>query len=120
MNITTRIKGPELAAGEQERVEERFAAIARYLGADSERALLELDLEPAPAEGRSATPYRLVANLRLDGTTYHAEAVKPSPESAADRVRSELDNELRKVRGREKRSWRRGAAAVKNMLRGWR
>lgn len=98
-------------------VEQKLGRIARLLGDEKETALLDVELEPAPAEGRSATPTKLVAVLRTDGKIYHAEAVKPTPESAADRVRATIEHEIRKVRGKHKSVWKRGTERLKDMMR---
>ena len=117
MNITIKANKYRLDPETEALIEEKLTAPLRLLGDDSENALLEIEVEEAPPEGRSSEPYRLVARLAVGGKMYHAEAVKPSPESAADRVRSELEAEIRKDRGRARRRWRRGHAALKNMLR---
>ena len=98
-------------------IEEKLVAPLKLLGKKGDDALLEIEVEQAPAEGRSSEPCRLVARLRVDGNVFHAEAVKPSPESAADRVRSELESEIRKSRGRTRRFIKRGGAALKQILR---
>jgi ribosome-associated translation inhibitor RaiA len=115
MQISLRVKGESIGAEGQERLEQKFAGIERMLGEESFAAHLELDLERAPAQGRSAEPYKLIANLSFGKHVLHGEAVKPTPESAADRVRSELDHEIRRVRG--KGLVRRTGAAVKNFFR---
>ena len=117
MNITVRANKYPLRPQIEALIEEKLAAPLRLLGQKGDTALLEIELEEAPAEGRSSEPCRLVARISVDGDVYHAEAVKPTPEAAADRVRSELENEIRKVRGRSERLFRRGGAAIKRMLR---
>ncbi len=117
MNITIKATKYTLSPETERLIEEKLVAPLRLLGEKSENALLEIEIEDAPAEGRSSEPCRLVARLIVDGQVYHAEAVKPSPESAADRVRSELEAEIRRSRGRARRLWKRGGAAIKNMLR---
>jgi len=99
-------------------VREKLAPVARLLGRDSDMAILMIEVEEAPPEGRSSEPFRLVARLTVkNGEVYHAEAVKPTPESAADRVRSELEAEIRRARGRSRRLFERGSSAIKRMLR---
>lgn len=117
MNITIKATKYTLSPETGALIEEKLVAPLRLLGNESDRALLEIEVEQAPAEGRSSEPCRLVARLVLDGNVYHAEAVKPNPESAADRVRSELEAEIRHSRGRARTLWRRGHAAIKEMLR---
>ena len=117
MNITIKATKYTLSSTTEAMLEEKLAAPLRLLGEDGDRALLEIEVEEAPAEGRSSTPCRLVVRLTIDGNVFHAEAVKPTLESAADRVRSELEAEIRHTRGRARRLIRRGAAAIKRMLR---
>jgi hypothetical protein len=38
-------------------VEKKLMAVGRLLGSDEENAMLEIEVEEAPAEGRSAEPY---------------------------------------------------------------
>ena len=117
MNITIKASKYTLSPATEALLEEKLAAPLRLLGEDGDRAILEIEIEEAPAEGRSSEPCRLVARLTIDGNVFHAEAVKPSPESAADRVRSELEAEIRHSRGRARKLWKRGGAAIKRMLR---
>ncbi len=117
MNITIKATKYELRPETEALIEKKLVAPLRLLGEEGDRALLEIEIEEAPAEGRSSEPCRLVARLIINDKVFHAEAVKPSPESAADKVRSELEAEIRRDRGRARKLWRRGSAAVKRMLR---
>ena len=117
MHISIKAQKYHLTPETEALLEEKLAAPLRLLGEDSERALLEIEIENAPPEGRSSAPCRLVARLIVNGDVFRAEAVKPTPESAADKVRSELEAEIRHKRGRAHKLWRRGRAAVKDILR---
>ena len=117
MNITIKATKYTLTPETEALIEEKLAAPLRLLGEKGDTALLEIEVEQAPPEGRSSEPCRLVARLAIDGNVFHAEAVKPTPESAADRVRSELEAEIRRSRGRTRKLIKRGGAAIKRMLR---
>ena len=117
MNIIIKSAKYELASETEALLKEKLAAPLRLLGEEADGALLEIEIEHAPPEGRSAEPVRLVARLSAGGKVFHAEAVKPTPESAADRVRSELEAEIRRSRGRARRLVRAGSAKMKRMLR---
>lgn len=117
MNITTKATKYQLKPETEALLEEKLTAPLRLLGEAGDHALLEIEIEEAPPEGRSATPCRLVARLIINDKVFHAEAVKPSPESAADKVRSELEAEIRHSRGRARRLLERGSSAIKRMLR---
>ncbi len=118
MNIS--IKGTkkyQLLPATEKLVREKLTAPLRLLGDKAENALLEIEVEEAPAEGRSSTPVRVEAKLTVEGEVFYADAVKPTPEAAADRVRSELEAEIRKRRGKARRLLERGSRALKDMLR---
>jgi len=117
MNITIKATRYELTPLTEALIEKKLATVSRLLGDESERALLEIEVEKAPPEGRSSEPVRLEARLTIEGDVFYAEATKPNPESAADKVRSELEAEIRRSRGRTRKLWRRGGAALKRMLR---
>ncbi len=117
MNIVTKTAKFELDSRSDEAVREKLSNIAKLLGNDAHQALLEIEVTEAPAEGRSSEPYRLVARLTTGGQVYRTEAVKPTPESAADRVREDLESLIRHDRGRTRSLWRRGKGAIKEMLR---
>ena len=104
MNITIRgTKKYPLIASTEQVVRDKLSAPLRLLGKKAENSLLEIEVEEAPAEGRSSTPVRLEARLTVEGKTFYADAVKPTPEIAADRVRSELTSEIRKYKGKAER-----------------
>ncbi|MCX6788178.1 MAG: HPF/RaiA family ribosome-associated protein [Candidatus Kaiserbacteria bacterium] len=117
MNITIKATKYRLTPETEVIIEEKLSAPLRLLGKEGDRALLEIEIENAPPEGRSSEPCRLVARLSINDNVFHAEAVKPNPESAADKVRSELEAEIRHSRGRTRRLMKRGGAALKRMLR---
>ncbi|TSC65093.1 MAG: hypothetical protein G01um101491_24 [Parcubacteria group bacterium Gr01-1014_91] len=117
MNITIRATKYQLRPETEALIEKKLVAPIRLLGEEGDRAHLEIEIEEAPAEGRSSEPCKLVARLILNDKVYHAEAVKPNPESSADRVRSQLEAEIRRDRGRAHTLWKRGHATVKRILR---
>lgn len=117
MNITTKATTYAFTPEDEMLIEKKLAAPLRLLGEEGDTALLEIEIEQAPPEGRSSEPYRLVANLTVGGKVFHAEAVKPSPESAADCVREALEAEIRHSRGRARKLFKRGGAALKRMMR---
>ena len=117
MNITIKAGKYTLSPETAALIEEKLVAPLRLLGEESDEALLEIEVESAPPEGRSSSPYRVTARLSVHDDVFYAEAVKPTPESAADRVRSQLEAEIRHSRGRTARLMKRGGAAIKKMLR---
>ncbi|MFA6408444.1 MAG: hypothetical protein WCW36_03190 [Candidatus Paceibacterota bacterium] len=117
MNITIKATKYALSPEAEAMIEEKLAAPLRLLGEEGDRASLEIEIEEAPPEGRSSEPCRIVGRLILNDKVFYAEAVKPTPDSAADRVRSELEAEIRHSRGRKQTLFKRGGAVLKRMLR---
>ena len=117
MNITIKAGKYTLSPETTALIEEKLVAPLRLLGEESEEALLEIEVEGAPPEGRSSAPYRVTARLCVHDDVFYAEAVKPTPESAADRVRNQIEAEIRHSRGRTQRLLKRGGVALKKMLR---
>ena len=117
MNITIKSAKYQLSSATEALIEEKLVAPLRLLGKKGDKAMLDIEIEHAPPEGRSSEPCRLVARLTVDGNVFHAEAVKPTPESAADKVRSELEAEIRHSRGRARKLIKRGGSAIKKLLR---
>ena len=117
MNITIRATKYHLTPETERMLEEKLAAPLRLLGEEGDNALLEIEVENAPPEGRSSEPCRVVSRLIILDNVFRAYAVKPTAESAADRVRSELEAEIRHSRGRARKLMKRGGAAIKRMLR---
>lgn len=117
MNITIKATRYNLTPETEAMLREKLSAPLRLLGDRADAALLEAEIEEAPPEGRSSEPCRLVARIIVDGEVYRAEVVKPTPATAADRVRGDLEAEIRRSRGRARKLFRRGGAAIKNFLR---
>lgn len=117
MNITISATKYQLRPETEVLIEKKISAPLRLLGSEGDGALLEIEVEETPAEGRSSEPCRIIARLSVGGKVFHAEAVKPTPESAADKIRSELEAEIRRSRGRSRRLFERGSSAIKQMLR---
>ncbi|MFZ3044181.1 MAG: HPF/RaiA family ribosome-associated protein [Minisyncoccia bacterium] len=117
MNITIKATKYNLSPQTEALIEEKLAAPLRLLGNESDRALLEIEIQEAPPEGRSSEPTKLVARLIIDDHVFRAEAVKPTAESAADKVRSQLEAEIRHSRGRAHTFFKRGGATVKRIMR---
>lgn len=117
MNITIRATRYHLTPETEAILKEKLSAPLRLLGDKADAALLEIEIEEAPPEGRSSQPCRLVGRVIVDNEVYRAEVVKPTPAIAADRLRGDLEAEIRRSRGRARKLFKRGGAALKNLLR---
>ena len=58
MNVTIKATRYKLTPAVETLIEEKLAAPLRLLGEKGENALLEIEIESAPPEGRSSEPIR--------------------------------------------------------------
>lgn len=61
--------------------------------------------------------YRVEVNLWLKGTLYRADATCEQFEKAIDKVRDELDKELRRAHKKQHSLFKRGGRRLKTMMR---
>lgn len=113
--ITYKATNTVLEAHLQELVEKKFQTFERYVGdATDLKCEVEFEKEAARTNGKV---YRVETNFYRDGQLFRAEATAESFEKAIDEVRDELDKELRRDSKKKETMFRRGARAIKDMLR---
>lgn len=118
MNIT--IKGTQYALSVENKtfIEKKLGGIARFVR--EEQALLEVEVEQMPITEKDGTRFRAEANLAVNGKLYRAEARSASFESAVEKVKHELEQEVRRAKGKDRGLMKRGGQKVKELLRMWR
>ena len=99
---------------------ERVASATRMLGKDSEKALIEVELELVEERKNNNAVYRAEVNVSVDGKFYRAESTRRSMQNAISDVKNSLSNEIRKDRGKNESLFKNGGRAVKSLLRGFR
>ncbi len=119
MNITIKATNCTLTENSRELIERKFGLLERFVR-DDQSAQLALEVEEMTVAEKDGSRYRVEANLMTKGALYRAEARSGTLETAAEKVRHELEGEVTRAHGRARRLFRRGGAVVKNVLRGWR
>lgn len=99
---------------------DRIGAATRMLGADKEKALVEVELELVEERKNNNAVYRAEANVSVDGNFYRAESTRRSMQNAISDVKKGLSNEIRKDRGKNSSMIKNGGRAMKSLLRGFR
>ena len=117
MNITVKSTHQDLSLSMRELVEEKLSALEKMVGGPHVPATIECEVEQSMAVERAGSKYRAEGNLSVDGKLFRAEAESGTLEGAVDRVRDDLQRELRHSRGRERGFLKRGGSALKRMLR---
>ena len=98
-----------------ELVEHKCEAFAKYLH-DGESVTCEVEFQKV-APQQNGEVHQVEVNLTVEGTLYRAVATEESFEKAIDKVRAELDHELRKAKEKqETKDKQAGRAAKEQML----
>lgn len=118
MNITFKSTAYELTAEARAAIERKMEHLKRFVR-DGEVAHLELEIEGLPGSQTDGAHYRVEANLLVEGKFYRATLRSDSLESATEKVRHEMEQELRKSHGRAHRMLKKGGAKIKEILRGF-
>lgn len=118
MNIIIKGTHTDVSGGVRTLVESKFANLAKMVGAEGTQ--LTCELEESIAVERAGAKYRAEGNLSVNGKLFRAEATGVTLEAAVDRVRDELTREVHHSHGKARHILKRGGAAMKSMLRGFR
>lgn len=119
MHISIKTTNHVLAESSRELLNKKFGRLERLLRGE-EVARLAVEVEEMPLTEKDGVRFRVEANLQSNGALYRAEARSGKLEAAIEKVRHELEAELRRVHGRTRRLLRRGGTILKDALRGWR
>lgn len=99
----------------QDLAEAKLATLDKYIGNETDvQCEVEFSKESNQHNGKI---YRVEVNLWLKGVMYRATATEDLFEKSIDKVRNELDQELRRAGKKKENLYRKGKRAIKNMLR---
>jgi len=113
----THIKGTSLEVTEalKELLEQKFAALEKFIGDETDVSCnIELSKETA---SQSGDIFRAEATLHFMGKKFRAEATTDQIEKSIDKVKQELEREVRKANNKSRTLIKRGGAALKRMMR---
>ncbi|HUQ30426.1 MAG TPA: HPF/RaiA family ribosome-associated protein [Candidatus Paceibacterota bacterium] len=116
MNITIKSTGHDLSGASRALIEEKMGALEKLMS-EGEVASLACEIEESVSVERAGAKYRAEGNLNVNGKLFRAEAMGITLEEAVDAVRDELLREVKHSKGKARHLFRRGGAAIKNMLR---
>lgn len=116
MQITFKATRYELTPEARQFAEKKFAKLERYEN-DGSPALLEIEFEEMAETEKDGANYRAEANLTVNGELFRAEARADTLENAVDKVRRDVEKELRRARRKDKNLVKRGGSILKRMMR---
>ncbi len=113
------IKGTGLSVTDELRsyAEKKLAGADKFVAKDP---TAHADIELEYAQARNGSKYRAEFNLSAAGGLYRAEEWGSTMHEAIDLATSVLERELRQTKKKHQHLVRRGAGAIKDMVRGLR
>jgi len=96
-------------------VGQKLAVLEKYVGDESDvRVEVEFEKE---APQKTGPICRVEVNIWVAGVLYRAETTQETFEAAVDVIKSDLDQEMRKVHTKKNSLLRRGGRMIKEMMR---
>lgn len=96
-------------------VTEKLSVLEKYVGEETD---VKIDTEFEKVAPRQSGPIcRVEINFWLAGTLFRAESTKENFEAAADEVKDQLDQEMRKASTKHTSLLRRGSRKIKDIMR---
>jgi ribosome-associated translation inhibitor RaiA len=117
MNIQFKNSHGGLSPKLQERIERKLAKLARLTDTPDNSANAFFELERTIGSHQSGEVWQATINIDANGERFHTSELAETPAKASDIALREIDTELKKVRGKKRALVRRGANALKLMLR---
>ncbi len=106
-----------LASEEKEYVEEKISALIKLLPYRKERAIADVEVRRTTRHHREGRIFRVTVTLSLNGDVIRAEAEELDVRAAVDAVKSDLQGELKKLKGKLVSVARRKELAAKKDIR---
>jgi len=119
MKINIKVTNVSLSAELTLSIEHKLVgALERLLQEKAENALCEIEVGKTTLHHRSGDIFRAEINLTSEGDHVRAVSEKSDILSAIDDVRDEVVRALKHQQSKKRDIFRRGAARVKNILKG--
>jgi ribosomal subunit interface protein len=92
----------------------KFSTLEKFIG--EAPTICEVEFEKITNHRQQGNIHRAEINLEVNGKLYRAEATAETFERAIDEVRSEIDESLRRARGKEDTMLKKGGRRLKQIL----
>ncbi len=114
--ISVKATNLELTSGISALIDQKLMPLGKLIPDGATDANCRVEVEKL-SEHQSGKIYRVEINLFAHGRSYRAEATEEQIEKAIDEARDELKREIDHIQGKRHSLVRRGARALKSMLR---
>ncbi|HEY9586081.1 MAG TPA: ribosome-associated translation inhibitor RaiA [Candidatus Paceibacterota bacterium] len=116
MRHTLYFKGLEKTEAIENYLDKRLKNLGKLVNDNAARATVELG--KTTAHHKSGNVFRAEINLHSAGKEFYAAVEKDDLYAAIDEMRDEITREIAKFKGKSETMFRRGARAVKNIIKG--
>lgn len=97
----------------------KLESLARFLGKNAGAADVQVELEKAVGSHKQGDIWRAEINVLHEGARYRVESTKAKLDHAVTTALRDIADVLRKAHTKENHLLKRGGAAVKSFLRGF-
>ncbi len=119
MKISYKTKDMEMTPAIQEYADKRLSALDRFVAQDDESVLCVVELGKTTKHHKSGDVFRAEVSLHIAGKDLYAVSERDDLYVAIDEVRDEIVRQVTSHRDKTTTLMRRGAAQIKNMVRGF-
>ncbi|MEX0913022.1 MAG: HPF/RaiA family ribosome-associated protein [Candidatus Paceibacterota bacterium] len=99
----------------QDLASSKFDALQKFIG--DAPAICEVEFEKVTNHRQQGSIHRVEINLEVNGKLYRAESTSDTFEKALDEVKAEVEESLRRARGKEDTMLKKGGRKLKQLLR---
>jgi putative sigma-54 modulation protein len=120
MNISVKATNMELTPAISQYVDEKVNGLERFI-ITADPASVRAAVEIGKANRHHHTGdhvFRAEINLYVDGKSFRAVSEQSTLYAAIDDVKDEIAREINSYKGKQRTLFRRGGAAVKNLIKG--
>lgn len=99
----------------QDLASNKFAALQKFIG--EAPAICEVEFEKVTNHHQQGNIHRVEINLEVNGKLHRSEATTETFERSIDEVKAEIEEGLRRARGKEDTMLKKGGRKLKGLLR---
>lgn len=118
MNHNTKATGIEITPAIEDYLEKRLSAFDKFSHSDKDSARYDVEVGKTTNHHRSGDVFRAEINLHMDGQNFFAVSEKDDLYAAIDEVKDQIVQQITSHKDKSTTLYRRGAARIKNILKG--
>ena len=100
-------------------VEKRVRALEKFIDPKDTSAIMDVEVGKTTKHHQRGDVFRAEFNFSIGGKSFRAVANQADLYAAIDEVKDEMAREIRSSRSKEKTLFKRGKAAIKDLLKGF-